>query len=161
LRRYGESKAHEKAKERVGEILRAGGYQVWIDTYSFECKTPKGPRTYWPDVYAESADYQAIKKQRTTQGSADVYGENRKYRQYASSKARHTIRRARPAGARRIIVEIQGFKGHNSTTKDQNRIADIRAHYGHDIEYVPLLLSAVQSRTTDDELIKEELGINS
>jgi hypothetical protein len=57
MKRYGESSQHEKAKERIGEILRNQGWRVWVDCYAFECETAKGPRTYWPDVYAESPEY--------------------------------------------------------------------------------------------------------
>lgn len=138
MRRYGESKTHEKAKERIGEILSAQGWKVWVDTYAFECETAKGPRTYWPDVYAESPEY-----------SDPLLG-----------GAGHGVAKT---GARRIIVEVQGSKGKgNHSTKihrgkDKNRMDDIWACHGFDIIYYPLHLWAIKGASDED--IREELGL--
>jgi hypothetical protein len=133
LRRYGESKAHEAAKIRIGEILSAQGWKVYVDCYAFECETAKGPRTYWPDIYAESPEYRATPM---------------------------ATPRTQKTRARRIVVEIQGFKAHGSKItkgKDDNRIQDIWESHGFDIEYYPVWLWAI--RKAPDATIREELGL--
>ncbi len=112
MRRYGESLAHEKAKEKVANALRDKGFTVHIDSYPLECKTEKGPRTYWPDVYAENFCFI---------GTVSV--------RHGDSKNTH--------GARRIIVEVQGPGSHHSKAAfaaDRLRIQDIRDSHGSDIE---------------------------
>jgi hypothetical protein len=149
LRRYGESKAHEAAKIRIGEILSAQGWKVYVDSYSFECETAKGPRTYWPDVYAESPEYQ-------TMGSAQYY------------QTKRLGAAALQRRGRRIIVEIQGKGGHNTKlafNSDRLRIQDIWESHGFDIEYYDLTVrkkgSVLDIRNWSDQDIREELGLDS
>jgi hypothetical protein len=121
LRRYGESKVHEKAKDKVANALRDKGFTVYIDSYPFECKTEKGDRIYWPDVYAESPEYVRRRDSKVVE------------------KAEHTME----GGGRRIIVEVQGFKGHKSKhayNDDRCRIQDIQASHGP-IEYYEVHLN--------------------
>lgn len=59
--------------------------------------------------------------------------------------------------ARRIIVEIDGYKGHKTTyayTKDQLRIRRIRERYGTDIETYRFTLGRL-SKWTDQEIATE------
>ena len=143
MRRYGESKAHEKQKERIAQILREHGWQVWTE-YPFSCSTEKGPRTYYADVYAQN---------------------------YSSLDWQLPLRRgdSRPAhiqdGSRRVILEVQGTKGHNTKlahTNDRLRIADIRAAAGP-IEYKELFFKTRKSpndiRNWSEADIAEELGL--
>jgi hypothetical protein len=139
MRRYGESTQHERGKERVGNILRAQGWRVWIDTYSFECQTDKGPRTYWPDVYAESEAFEVYRR-------SDLYQNQSRLGE-------------KPPGARRIIVEIQGKGGHNTKlarSLDDGRLQDIRQSHGPDIEYFELF----NIRGWSDQDIREELYLS-
>jgi hypothetical protein len=129
LKRYGESKAHEKAKEKVAHVLREAGWTTYVDCYSFGCQTDRGTRTYWPDIYAERGDIQT--------------------------------------GGRRIIVEVQGFKGHQSKAAfaaDRLRIQDIHSSHGTDIEFFEVHLNRrigpldIRSWTVED--ICEHLNLS-
>jgi hypothetical protein len=128
LRRFGESKAHEKAKDKIADVLRDRGFTCFVDSYPFECQTDKGERTYWPDVYAQNfctLYYTSEKSASISQGVP---------RGLVQSNRRNAeIQRC----GRRIIVEIQGFKGHKSKAAfhgDRLRIQDIRDSHGSDIE---------------------------
>ena len=146
MRRYGESKAHEKAKEQVANALRNKGFTVYIDSYPFECHTQKGPRTYWPDVYGQN--YCSLDRNRADSGRCNE--------QDAPIQS----------GCRRIIVEIQGPKGHNTklaSSLDSGRLTDIRENHGSDIEYYEVFLKSKKSpndiRNWSQADIEEELGL--
>jgi hypothetical protein len=139
LKRYGESSQHEKAKNRIGAILSAQGWKVYVDCYAFECETAKGPRTYWPDVYATSPEYNE------TDGPGETALQKR---------------------GRRVIVEIQGKGGHNTKLAqglDLNRLDDIWSCHGYDIEcfsfYLGKKKSTLDIRNWSDQDIREELGL--
>jgi hypothetical protein len=148
MRRFGESRQHEAAKEKVANALRDKGFRVYIDSYPFSCQTEKGPRTYWPDVYAQN--YSSLEcRQGKIYKLDDTDGGSRVQ-----------------SGGRRIIVEVQGFKGHKSKAAfqaDGLRIADIRNSYGNDIEYYTVYLNKrigpldIRRWTMDD--IVEHLGL--
>ena len=139
MRRYGESRQHEKAKERIGQLLRQAGFNVWVDTHPFECQTEKGPRTYWPDVYA--TNFCML----DSHESKDVAGQK---------------------GARRIMVEVSGFKGHKSKSayfSDRARLQDIRSNHGP-IDYYEVRLGSsrhMDVRSWSEADILEHLQIDS
>src|SRR4030095_5340992 len=93
MKRFGEAKQHYQQKERIGALLREKGFNVWVDCYPIDCQTEKGPRTYWPDVYAENFCF---------------------YPLFPNTPATISIGTKLQSGGRRIIVEVQGFKGHKS-----------------------------------------------
>jgi hypothetical protein len=143
MRRWGESSQHEKQKERIGKILEAKGWRVSIDSQPFTCNTDKGERTYWPDVYAQNYELMGLAR-----GDATM-----------EKKA------ASENGARRIIVEVQGPKGHNTKLahgSDTQRYADIKAQYG-EIEYFEVYLKSKKSpndiRNWTEQDICEELRL--
>lgn len=150
MRRYGESEAHERQKERVGRIIAAKGWEVYVDCKEFKCETAKGERTYWPDIYAQN--YCSLD---TRRANTD--------RLYGSSAGGKSLQ----ADGRRIIVEIQGKGGHNTKlafNSDKLRVQDIRQSHGGDIAYKDLQCRNTKSpldiRNWTDEEIAEELGIS-
>ena len=149
MRRYGESIVHEKAKEKVANALRDKGFTVHIDSYPFECQTEKGPRTYWPDVYAQNFC---------------------QFPAHPNTKRQDNTRRCNKlqSSGRRIIVEVQGFAGHKSKAAfqaDRLRISDIRSSHGTDIEHYEVHLNSrigpldIRSWTVAD--IEEHLRLGS
>jgi hypothetical protein len=142
MRRQGESRAHEQAKEKVANALRDKGFIVYIDSYPLSCQTEKGERTYWPDIYAENFC---------------LFG----------SRGNRLLDDGRSVGARRIIVEVQGFTGHQSKaaySHDLARLRDIRESHGSDIETYAVYLNRrigpldIRRWTVDD--IEEHLNIS-
>jgi hypothetical protein len=141
MRRYGESKQHYQQKERIGALLREKGFNVWVDCYPIDCQTEKGKRTYWPDVYAENFSMLQPYDGQVIAGQK---------------------------GTRRIVVEVQGFKGHKSKAafeSDRLRIADIRSSHGQDIESFNVTLgrrkAAMDIRNWSDDDILQELRIEN
>jgi hypothetical protein len=138
MRRYGESKAHEKAKDKIANVLRSYGFETFIE-YPFECKTNKGPRTYYGDVYAQNF---CILSWVTEVATTDKMG------------------------ARRIIVEVESTGHHNTKAAfnhDKLRLQDIRKSHGSDIEYYVFTArrkkSPLDVRNWSDEEITKELRI--
>jgi hypothetical protein len=142
VRRYGESTHHEKLKERIGQILQAKGWTVFVDSYTFKCQTAKGERNYTPDVYAETPEYERWRLSLIQSGQGSQIGSDNT-QENDTGRGREK-RQDKPPGATRAILEVQGSKGkgNHSTkhhqSKDTHRINDIRTEHGTDIHYVPL-----------------------
>lgn len=145
MRRLGESKGHEKQKQRLGRILESKGWKVYVDSYEFECETPKGDRTYTPDIYA-------TKRTRTSSKDIETW------------KNDDDANNGLSGHMHRLIIEVQGShgKGNHSTKihrgKDANRIEDIKINHelekGDKIIYIPIWDWVIQ-RSTDEEVWEE------
>ena len=144
MRRYGESKAHDKQKERIAEILRGYGWEASTE-YPFEIPGHKYP--YWADVYAQNF-CSVIYPRAVTKSGANVYAQNFSIPHWAAVRNGVLQHDSLSQGARRIVLEVEGKRGHNSkAARDNNdlRVRDIRASHGKNIEYFEVYLRRKKS----------------
>lgn len=164
MRRYGESKAHDKQKERIAEILRGYGWEASTE-YPFEIPGHKYP--YWADVYAQNfCEVRSLRHKEQGVYWSDIHAQSFTVPHWAAVRNRLLQHDSLSKGARRIVLEIQGPKGHNSKlakTNDDLRIIEIRKEHGEDIEYREVYLKTKKSpndiRNWSDEDISKELRL--